>query len=211
MPRHRDAAGRRVVVWLAWVALAGACGSGAHRPEVAASLVQGPTHWLMLPDEEDVARRLRGVPEALAFEERFWKRRDPDPATPGNELLPLFNQRVDAADRLYQEGALRGSLTDRGRALVILGAPPILRYSQRQIPTWEAGHSGGTPNVQTRTLQIETWVYNVPELPEALAAAFGREGYGETVEISFAVEPDRSYITSGERILELAVRAAARQ
>lgn len=211
MPRHEGAEGRQVVAWLALVVLAGACGTAVRSPEAAASLVQGPTHWLMLPEEEQRARRLHGVPETLAFEESFWKRRDPDPATPGNELLPLFNQRVDAADRLYQEGALRGSLTGRGRALVILGAPPILRYSQRQVPTWEAGRSGGTPNVQTRTIQIETWVYWVHELPERLSSAFGREGYGDTLEISFAVEPDRSYITSGERILQLAVRAAAHE
>jgi len=200
-----------VFAGMALAVLWSGCGSVARAPEESLILVQGPTHWLMLPDEEQRARHLHGVPETLAFEESFWKRRDPDPATPGNELLQEFNQRVDAADRLYQEGVVRGSLTDRGRALVILGAPPILRYSQRQVPTWQPGHPGGEPNVETRTVQVETWVYLVDELPPPLAEAFRREGYEGELEISFTALPDRTTITSGEKFLELTVRATAHE
>ncbi len=216
MPRLARAVRRRLSAGTAGTVLAlglSAC-SGAPRParlEVDLALVQGPTHWLMLPEEQEQARRLHGVPDRLAFEEQFWKRRDPDPATPGNELLQEFNQRVDAADRLYQEGIVRGSLSDRGRALVILGAPPILRYSQRQVPTWEPGRSGGEPNVQSRTVQVETWVYRMTDLPPSLAEAFRREGYESEIEIAFAAGPERTTITSGEKLLEIAVRAAARE
>lgn len=211
MPRLRRADGRRVFTGLALAVLLGGCGSVARAPEESLILVQGPTHWLMLPEEEQRARHLHGMPETLAFEATFWKRRDPDPATPANELLQEFNQRVDAADRLYQEGAVRGSLTDRGRALVILGAPPILRYGQRQVPTWEAGHTGGEPNVESRTVQVETWIYRVDDLPPLLAEAFRREGYDGELEISFTARPDRTAITSGEKLLQLAVRATAHE
>lgn len=212
MPRLARAVRRRVLAGTAVAVILGGCGSAPRpaRMEVDLALVQGPTHWLMLPEEEEQARRLHGVPETLAFEELFWKRRDPDPDTPGNELLQEFNLRVDAADRLYQEGIVRGSLTDRGRALVILGAPPILRYSQRQVPTWEPGRSGGEPNVQSRTVQVETWVYRVADLPPSVAEAFRREGHENEIEIAFAAGPERTTITSGDKLLQIAVRATAR-
>lgn len=211
MPRLECAEGRRVFAGMILAAVLSGCGSVARAPEENIALVQGPTRWLMLPEEEQRARHLRGVPDVLAFEEAFWKRRNPASGSATNPLLQEFNLRVDAADRLYQEGPLRGSLTDRGRALVILGAPPILRYGQRQIPTWEPGHSGGEPSVESRTVQIETWVYPLVELPPFLSAAFQREGYDDSIEISFAAEPERTHLTAGERILQIAVRATAHE
>ena len=114
-------------------------------------LDEGPTRWLMLPDEQRKFRRLQTTREAVDFIETFWRRRDPDPNVPGNEFSKTFYERVEAADRLYTEGATRGSLTDRGRALVLLGPPPILRYGQKKVPAWDPGKPGAPSAVQTRT------------------------------------------------------------
>lgn len=170
-------------------------------------LVDGPTRWLMLPEEERQARRLRSVRQALAFTEDFWRRRDPDPEQPGNETVRLFNERVEAADRLYGENGERGSMTDRGRALVLLGAPPVLRYSQRRVPVWQPGPAGSRPRVETRNLMVETWVYPADELPPPLAERLAAESDARQIELSFAVEPHSTHLVDGEKYLLMAARA----
>jgi len=212
MPRRRGAAWCPAFVGWLVLPLAWGCGSVESRPEEAhVALADGPARWLMLPEEVRQVYRLHGVQEAAAFQESFWKRRDPNPATPANELIPVFNQRVEAADALYGERGVRGSLTDRGRALILLGPPPILRYGQRRAPAWEPGPGGRTPDVRTRTVTVETWVYRAPELSPGLAALLAKEGMGEEIELPFAVESDRTRLVSGEKILELAARALVRE
>ncbi|HSB64730.1 MAG TPA: GWxTD domain-containing protein [Thermoanaerobaculia bacterium] len=54
---------------------------------------------------------------------RFWKKFDPDPATPENEYELEFYRRVKYADAVFSTESVRGSLSDRGRVLVVLGPP----------------------------------------------------------------------------------------
>lgn len=165
----------------------------------------------MLPEELRQFRRLRSTREAVAFIEGFWKRRDPDPNSPGNEYSRTFYERVEAADRLYPEGGTRGSLTDRGRALVLLGPPPVLRYSQRKVPAWDPGKPGAPPAVQTRTLSLESWVYSVTDLPQPLQQLVEEEDPRPEVVLVFVIDPRHSYLAEGEKYLELAVQAAVRE
>ncbi|HEY4593018.1 MAG TPA: GWxTD domain-containing protein, partial [Thermoanaerobaculia bacterium] len=74
------------------------------RPASGAGLDEGPTRWLMLPEEEHQYRRLRTTREVVDFIEAFWRNRDPDPDKPGNEFAKTFYERVEAADHLYSEG-----------------------------------------------------------------------------------------------------------
>jgi GWxTD domain-containing protein len=166
----------------------------------------------MLPDEMRQAQRLRTTREAVDFVEAFWRRRDPDPDAPGNELAKTFYERVDAADRLYSEGGARGSLTDRGRALILLGPPPVLRYSQRKAPEWDPGRPGARPAIKTRNLVLEIWVYPRKELPAELTAKIEEEEgeVPEEVVLTFLVEERRIQLIDGEEYLEMAVRAALR-
>lgn len=173
-------------------------------------LDEGPTRWLMLPEEERQYRRLHTTREAVDFIESFWRRRDPDPIHPGNEFAKAFYDRVEAADRLYSDGGIRGSLTDRGRALILLGPPPVLRYGQKNVPSWEPGKPGAPPNVQTRTIILETWAYPIPELPPALAEQIQKEDPLVEVVLVFATEPRHTYLIEGGKFLEMAVRAALR-
>jgi GWxTD domain-containing protein len=177
----------------------------------AVGLDEGPTRWLMLPEEQRKLRRLQTTREAVDFVEDFWRRRDPDPNVPGNEFSKTFYERVEAADRLYTEGATRGSLTDRGRALILLGPPPILRYSQKKVPAWDPGKPGAPSAVQTRTLSLESWVYPAEDLEPALRQRVEEEDAHPEIVLVFTVDPKHTYLLDGEEYLEMAVRAAVHE
>ncbi len=192
--------------------LALACGSaGPIRPAGGAGLGEGPTRWLMLPDEQRQLRRLRTTREAVDFIEAFWRRRDPDPNAAGNEFSKVFYERVEAADRLYPEGATRGSLTDRGRALILLGPPPVLRYSQKRVPAWDPGKAGAPPLVQTRTLSLESWVYTLEDLDLVLQQLIQEKDPRPEIVLVFTIDPKRTYLIEGEEYLEMAMLSAVRE
>lgn len=207
---RRNRAGRRllaaVLPLLPWLALA--CQSTG-RTSTAAGLADGPTRWLMLPDELRQVQRMRTNREAVDWLETFWRRRDPDPREPGNEAAKTFYQRVEAADRLYSDGGLRGSLTARGRALILLGPPPVLRYTQKRVPAWEPGRPGSRPAIQTRDVVLESWVYALEDLsPELRDKVIEEDPTLKEVALVFLIEPRNTDLLEGERLLELAVRAA---
>jgi GWxTD domain-containing protein len=185
------------------------CHSLAHSNEPVAvqSLTDGPTHWIMLPEEEKKARRLRTNREAITFIEEFWRRRDPDPEKPGNPFVQTFNERVEAADRLYGEGVERGSMTDRGRALVLLGPPPRLAYGQKPVPAWDPGRSGTHPQIETRKLALETWTYREADLPPRLVELLKSEGRPPEIVLVFEIEPHHTTLIEGGKLLDLAARA----
>ena len=207
-----DPPGRRLrtilSIVLSWLALA--CQSSG-RTSTAAGLADGPTRWLMLPDELRQVQRMRTNREAVDWLETFWRRRDPTPEEPGNERAKTFYQRVEAADRLYSEGGLRGSLTPRGRSLILLGPPPVLRYSQKRVPSWEPGRPGAKPAIQTRDVVLESWVYAVEDLDPGLRERMAQE-HPDAAEVVlvFLVEPRRTELLEGEKFLDLAVRASVR-
>lgn len=210
VPRTRN--GRRlaasVLPLMPWLWLG--CGA-AGRPAEAGFLrtwAAGPARWLMLPEEERQLDRLRTHAQAVAFVEGFWRRRDPDGGRPGNPFEEEFQRRVEAADRLYGEGTVRGSLTDRGRALILLGPPPALNYGQKPVPAWDPGHMGGRPAVETKRIAVESWSYGSEDLPPRLRELLAGEGRDDGVTLVFVVEPRRTSLTDGERFLDAAVRAA---
>jgi GWxTD domain-containing protein len=200
--------------WLCCAALCGCSGEPAPTSAPAAEIVASPLRWLMLPEEAREARRLRSSREAVDFLEAFWQRRNPDPSRPTNEHARLFHERVEAADRLYAEDGTRGSLTDRGRALILLGPPPVLRYAQRRIPSWEPGRSLAPPAVRTRQVAVETWIYPSSELEPALATLLRSRpatAGGEPATLVFLAEsPVHARLLEGETLLELAARALVR-
>jgi len=196
-----------VLAMLSWFALG--CRSAPVRgPATGGGFDQGPTRWLMLPEEVRQYRRLRTSREVVDFVETFWRRRDPDPDAPGNEFAKTFYDRVEAADRLYGDGGVRGSLTDRGRALLLLGPPPTLRYGQKKVPAWDPGHPGSPSAVQTHSLPLESWVYPVEELPPALQQLVREEDSDPEIRLVFVADPQHVTMIEGEEYLEMAARAA---
>ena len=206
MAARGAARGRLAAALLSLAPLLAGCAGGGLPAETGGldAWSQGPARWLILPEEAREMKRLRTSREAIAFMEGFWRRRDPDPGSPGNLFMQTFHERVEAADALYAEPGVRGSLTDRGRALVLLGPPPVMRYNQRAIPGREPGR-GAFPRPETERIVVETWTYPAEELaPEVLAEL----PEGDEVVLLFVVEPRRTYLIEGERYLAMAARAA---
>jgi len=83
--------------------------------------------------------------EKAAFIEEFWKRRDPDPATPENEFKDEYLGRIAKADSLFFGEGRPGWLTDRGRIYILFGPP-----TQRET---------GTPSGDSRGRCRELWYY----------------------------------------------------
>lgn len=179
-------------------------------PGSAQAWIDGPVRWLVLPEEARRFRRLSSAAEALGFIEEFWRRRDPQPESPGNPFAQAFFERVQAADLLYAGDGHPGSLTDRGRAFILLGSPSVLRYTQRTTPTWEPGEGRSRPPSSSKLVRIEVWAYQPEDLPEGLRAVLEEREEAFPVEVSFVEEGGRTMLVAGEGLLEEAARAAVR-
>ena len=83
----------------------------------------GPVQWLMTAEEQAEWQRLSTDQEAERFVRLFWARRDPTPDTELNELRRDFEERAAFAEQQFKTDDTRGSLTDRGRVLILLGPP----------------------------------------------------------------------------------------
>jgi|CXWL01.1.fsa_nt_gi hypothetical protein len=194
-------------------------------PSPAVRWAAGPQGWLLAADDRRLLATVGDAAGLAVFESAFWARREPGTAA-------LVRQRAADADRLYAEeangnrqqrrGPSRGSLTDRGRALILLGAPPILRSSRRNAPVWDPRRSDGpAPTVASTSLRLETWVYPVSDLPPRGASELGL-GPGEQASLVFVVKSERPprersvgeprvaervELIEGERVLAAAARA----
>lgn len=195
--------------------------------------------WLMLPEEKRQCRRLRSQREAVLFIEFFWRRRDPTPRDSGNPFLQTFHDRVQAADKLYAEEGTRGALTDRGRALILLGSPSILRQRVRTVLAPSSIEDGGfdldvqqpsEPREETQILK--DWEYPVTSLPPGLVRLLEERGLmpgdadsrnadpgdagpeeasAPAVIVTFVEGETRTRLLEGEELLDLAARAIATQ
>jgi GWxTD domain-containing protein len=77
------------------------------------------------------------------FLREFWRRHDPTPGTPDNELQSGFYQRIAEANRRFREGGtsqIPGWRTDRGKILILHGEPDemLRRPSTGPSNPWEA-------------------------------------------------------------------------
>jgi GWxTD domain-containing protein len=168
---------------------------------------EGPVRWLLLPAELRRMKEVKSPGEALGFIERFWALRDSDPATPGNPYREQFFRLVEAADLLYAEDGVRGSLTDRGRALILLGAPSGLRVSSQEALEWDPA-TGRSDNVRVRYVPLEIWTYQAEDLDRSLRLALRALTEETTFKVSFVKELEGTELAEGEEILELAAKTA---
>ena len=186
--------------------LAAADSEEAASPDLLA-WARGPARWLLLPSEWRQLKALEDPADAVNFIEAFWRLRDPDPATEENEFRALFASRVEAADLLYTEGETRGSLTDRGRALILLGSPPHLRIGSEVGLAFKAGRRSGRRST-TREIRVEVWRYPEEELPAKLVRVLRAAELEPSVELKFRLGRHSAQLVEGASSLILAARLA---
>lgn len=200
-----------------WVVLALApalLGAESGTVEELTTWAKGPVQWLLQPDERKALRRIESTSEALAFIESFWRRRDPSPLGEGNLYREIFQQRVEAADVLYGEGKTRGALTDRGRALILLGPPSHVTVATEPALVWEKATSSQR-RWSTRRVSVEEWGYRLEDLPpELLKRWLERKKAAEStlaLTLRFRSASRRTVLVEGEALLELAAKAGVRE
>ena len=142
---------------------------------------KGPATWLMTRDEQKKWKTIANDDEAQEFIDLFWARRDPTPGTFPNEFKAEFDARVKYADDNLGDRYNKGSMTDRGRALVVLGWPSTTDSSAGQqrgmntvaAPSGDAsdGASGfGSRGVRLGAREVWLWEkadaqkYNMPKI-----------------------------------------------
>lgn len=191
--------------------LSGPAPPGPSRGPSLVGWAAGPVSWLLLPSERRQLRRIDGSMVAATFIEDFWHRRDPDPGAPGNAFRAAFNQRVAAADQLYPEPGRRGSLSDRGGALILLGSPSHMHVSSRPVLNWDPREKHGKRVTRERE-NYEIWGYRLEELPPALSELVRRRRGAEPIrlQLTFVRGKERTYLEEGGELLELAARVLAR-
>ncbi len=125
---------------------------------------ESPAGYLMTKDEQKEWKQLSTEAEARDFIELFWARRNPDPTSAFNPFKADFENKVRYADEQYTWEKKRGALTDRGRVLILMGAP---HYSENRFPTETVEHiedrAVGTDEVRANA---KLWYYDPQQLPE---------------------------------------------
>ncbi|MGH9323180.1 MAG: GWxTD domain-containing protein, partial [Vicinamibacteria bacterium] len=89
--------------------------------------------YVIAPREREVFEKLATREERERFIDVFWRRRDPDPATPENEFRVEHYRRRDHANHFFGRASGRdGFRTDRGRIYIVLGEPIEVRRFDAQ-------------------------------------------------------------------------------
>ncbi len=80
--------------------------------------------YIITPQERNVFLDLKTQEERERFQQAFWDRRDPNPATKKNEFMEEHYRRLQYANSVLGRDSTRpGWKTDRGRFYIILGKP----------------------------------------------------------------------------------------
>jgi GWxTD domain-containing protein len=114
--------------------------------------LDGPVHYLVDAAEIKEFKAQKTEPERAAFIERFWRRRDPTPATLVNEYRQLFWNRVREANEKFLDSAGPGWQTDRGKIYILYGPPDEVK----EDPNANAGSDIAD------TTGLIRWVYLKP-------------------------------------------------
>jgi GWxTD domain-containing protein len=103
--------------------------------------------FLATEAEQKEWKKITTDEQADKFVQLFWAKRDPDLKTPVNEYKIGFDKRVKEADELFSLPRLRGALTERGKAYIVIGKPKELKRSAGQMPQ-------PTPKMTANGLQV---------------------------------------------------------
>jgi GWxTD domain-containing protein len=144
---------RRTFIPLAVVAWVVASIAGAELSQTYTQWPEGPVGFLLTQSEQKAYSQLQTDAEAKAFIDLFWARRDPDLKTVQNEFKVDFDMRVAAADAQFSTSKLKGSLSDRGKVLYLMGKPEAVRNVAAG-----AAQQGNLPEFVERGAS-QIWIY----------------------------------------------------
>jgi GWxTD domain-containing protein len=96
----------------------------------SAEWVDSPVRFLLSEGERRSYRSLANDDLRRQFVSDFWRKLDPRPETPLNELQEEFYRRVQYADLNFSTEKTRGSLSEEGQVFLVLGPPS---YTGRMI------------------------------------------------------------------------------
>ncbi|HXI01940.1 MAG TPA: GWxTD domain-containing protein [Candidatus Saccharimonadales bacterium] len=144
---------------------------------------QGPIRYIITRSEDKEYKDLETEEQRSRFIEDFWRRRDPDPSTPGNEFRAMFWRRVRRANSLYGKETTRpGWVTDMGKIYILLGPPDEISRDEmaegrRGIVVWTYRNSPGVgpnpvkvgPNQVLAFAQDSSGEYRLTAEPSKLA------------------------------------------
>jgi GWxTD domain-containing protein len=117
---------------------------------------KGPATYLMTKEEIAQWKAISTDEQADKFIALFWARRDPTPATPRNEFREAFDYRVKEADSHFAYGRTRGSMSDRGKTLVLYGPPKKVEHTGGSV-AGSASASGMSADQENNATY--TWTY----------------------------------------------------
>lgn len=172
--------------------------------------VESPVRFLLTDDDKRAYRGLSDAEGRRTFVDQFWRRLNPNPNSVDNEVQIEFYRRVQYADANFSTEQTKGSLTDRGMVLLVLGPPTyagrtglkrssdVMNYLRTtevvSIPSLTGGavlqrvpsnRASVTPGEIEG--EVETWYYRRDRIPPGLAfneleyQFITRRGYGSAV------------------------------
>lgn len=130
--------------------------------------------FLATDAEKKEWKKVASDDEADKFIALFWAKRDPDLKTPQNEFRDRFMALVKVADERFALGRKRGALTERGKALLLIGPPLEIAAkatSSADTPTGGVPGAGGMSGAGGVTgtaggaSMLYTFVYDKAHLP----------------------------------------------
>ncbi|MGZ6988950.1 MAG: GWxTD domain-containing protein, partial [Thermoanaerobaculia bacterium] len=142
--------------------------------------------YLATDDEKKEWKKVDSDEGAEKFIALFWAKRDPDLKTPQNEYRERFDALVKNADDLFPLGRKRGALTERGKALILIGPPKSIAQKaatslSQSIEPLAPGAVQGTGMTDNAATTIVTqFLYEKPQLPPWAVV--------QTLELKFQVD-----------------------
>ena len=168
---------------------------------------KSPEFLLLATDAEQKEwKKVATDEDAERFVQLFWAKRDPDLKTPVNEYKVGFDQRVKDADQRFALPRLRGALTERGKAYVVIGVPKTVQRTpgtkKQPIPT--ANGEILPPNEPGTSIgqSIFTFVYEAAQLPDWTKT--------KALTLDFVVEQSSDYATAKSASVLKRLEASAR-
>jgi GWxTD domain-containing protein len=140
------------------------------------SLGRGPVSLLMMPQEKVFfSTKLRARFQRQQFLDRFWQGMAVNCEEGANPARETFWERVQIASERFDEEALPGWLSDRGRILILLGEPERVEDVAIEIgdvpyegQIWHWGEREDAPDRVAFHRTALTWSFTQPdpEMPE---------------------------------------------